>query len=64
MRFKKNKINNNHTHQERNDLRAIGEQSESLCIDFCLSGQMEKHHSQMTLAPHTKTTEANLLVYA
>lgn len=39
----------------------IWEQSESLCIDFSLSGQMEKHHSQMTLTPHAQTTEAKLL---
>lgn len=52
----------NHTHQERIYLRAIGDQSQTLCIDFLLSVQMEMHHSQMTLAPHTQTTEAILLV--
>lgn len=53
----------NHTHKERNYLRAIGDQSQTLCIDFLLSVQMELHHSQMTLGPHTQTTEAILRVY-
>lgn len=43
-------------------MRAIGDQSQTLCIDFSLSVQMEMHHSQMTLAPHTQTIEAILLV--
>lgn len=52
----------NHIHRERNYLRAIGDQSQTLCIDFLLSVQMELHHSQMTLGLHTQTTEAILLL--